>query len=62
MEEQFVTYEIALKLKELEFDEFCFAHYYRGDLLTQTAILKSSTMLYYQRKTRLIIKIFKLII
>ena len=27
MEEQFVTYEIALKLKELGFDEKCFAIY-----------------------------------
>ncbi len=28
MEEQFVTYEIALKLKELGFDEECLASYY----------------------------------
>ena len=27
MEKQFVTYEIALKLKELGFDEPCFAHF-----------------------------------
>ena len=28
IKEQFVTYEIALKLKELGFDEGCFAYYY----------------------------------
>ena len=28
MEEQFVTYEIALKLKELGFDEKCLVWYY----------------------------------
>ena len=49
MKEQFVTYEIALKLKKLGFDEFCFAHYINGDLITKTAILKSSTMQYYQQ-------------
>lgn len=49
MEKQFVTYKIALKLKELGFDEFCFAHYCNGDLITKTAILKSSTMQYYQQ-------------
>ena len=49
MKNQFVTYEIALKLKELGFDEFCFAHYCNGDLITKTAILKSSTMQYYQQ-------------
>ena len=49
MKEQFVSYEIALKLKELGFDEFCFAHYCDGDLITKTAILKSSTMQYYQQ-------------
>ena len=49
MKEQFVTYEIALKLKELGFDEICFAHYSDGDLITKTAILKSSTMQYYQQ-------------
>ena len=27
MKEQFVTYEIALKLKELGFDELCFGEY-----------------------------------
>ena len=27
MKDQFVTYEIALKLKELGFDEECFAYY-----------------------------------
>ena len=49
MKEQFVTYEIALKLKELGFDEYCFAHYCNEDLITKTAILKSSTMQYYQQ-------------
>ena len=49
MKEQFVSYKIALKLKELEFDEVCFAHYCNGDLITKTAILKSSTMQYYQQ-------------
>ena len=49
MKNQFVTYEIALKLKELGFDEYCFAHYCNGDLITKTAILKSSTMQYYQQ-------------
>ncbi len=28
MQKQFVTYEIALKLKELGFDEQCFGYYY----------------------------------
>jgi hypothetical protein len=28
MEKEFVSYEIALKLKELEFDEPCFTYYY----------------------------------
>jgi hypothetical protein len=32
MEEQFVTYEIALKLKELGFDEECFAIFFKGIL------------------------------
>jgi len=49
MEKEFVPYEIALALKELGFDEPCFAHYCNGDLITKTAILKSSTMLYYQQ-------------
>ena len=31
MKEQFVTYEIALKLKELGFDEPCLASYYTDD-------------------------------
>ena len=49
MEKEFVPYEQALALKELGFDEICFAHYCNGDLITKTAILKSSTMLYYQQ-------------
>ena len=32
MENQFVTYEIALKLKELGFDEKCVASYYTYDI------------------------------
>ena len=32
MIEQFVTYEIALKLKELGFDEECFAIFFKGIL------------------------------
>ena len=32
MEEQFITYEIALKLKELGFDEKCMASYYTYDI------------------------------
>ena len=34
MKEQFVTYEIALKLKELGFDEPCIAYYFNryGDV------------------------------
>ena len=31
MKNQFVTYEIALKLKELRFDEPCFGGYYHED-------------------------------
>jgi len=49
MEKEFVPYEQSLALKELGFDEICFAHYCNGDLITKTAILKSSTMLYYQQ-------------
>ena len=49
MEKEFVPYEQAFALKELGFDEICFAHYCNGDLITKTAILKSSTMLYYQQ-------------
>lgn len=32
MQEQFVTYEIALKLKELGFNEPCFAYYDEEDI------------------------------
>jgi len=49
IENEFIPYEQALALKELGFDEHCFAHYCNGDLITKTAILKSSTMLYYQQ-------------
>ena len=34
MKEQFVTYEIALKLKELGFDEPCFSRWTHGDSQT----------------------------
>lgn len=49
MKEQFVTYEIALKLKELGFDEPCFAHFlYKDNITYKRAIqLKSDKMLYY---------------
>ena len=43
MEEQFVTYEIALKLKELGFDEKCIASYY-------TNIKENNTAKYDVRK------------
>ena len=33
MEEQFVTYEIALKLKNLGFNEGCLAIFYRGKFM-----------------------------
>lgn len=49
MQNEFIPYEQALELKELGFNEHCFAHYCNGDLITKTAILKSSTMLYYQQ-------------
>jgi hypothetical protein len=49
MRKEFAPYEIALALKELGFDEPCFAHYCNGDMILKTAILKSSTMMYYQQ-------------
>lgn len=50
MERQFVTYEIALKLKELGFDEECFAHYQNSKtIIPKCAILKSSGQLYYKQ-------------
>ena len=49
MNKQFVTYEIALKLKKLGFDEECFAHYCQNNLILKRAILKSSGMLYYHQ-------------
>ena len=52
IENEFIPYEQALALKELGFDEICFAHYCNGDLITKTAILKSSTMLYYQQNNK----------
>ena len=33
MEEEFVTYEIALRLKELEFDEECLASYHNTKII-----------------------------
>ena len=35
MEEQFVTYEIALKLKELGFNEECFGYYHVNEGYTK---------------------------
>jgi hypothetical protein len=49
MTEEFVDYQTAFDMKSLGFDEFCFAHYCNGDLITKTAILKSSTMQYYKQ-------------
>ena len=48
MKEQFVTYEIALKLKELGFDEPCLA-FYQGskDLVQKKPFLKNSKQIYY---------------
>jgi len=49
MIKQFVTYEIALKLKHLGFDELCFAHYLNGNMYKQRAILASSAMQHYHQ-------------
>ena len=43
MEEQFVTYEIALKLKELGFNEWCWFQYYKGNLDYSYKYEKKST-------------------
>ena len=49
MNKEFLSYELAIKLKQLGFDELCFAHYFNGDLITQKAILTSSSMQHYQQ-------------
>jgi hypothetical protein len=43
MKEQFVTYEQALALKELGFDEPCLAYYSVNDELTFTSIVSQNT-------------------
>ena len=51
MKHLFVSYELALKLKEKGFDEPCFAHYQNSKgFIPQRAILASSSMLYYQQE------------
>ena len=53
MEEQFVTHEIALKLKELGFDEECFAIYFKGILNNGYSVNYISTdwkSLFYKNK------------
>lgn len=42
MKEQFVTYEIALALKELGFDEKCIGHFYKDKTFAITAITSSN--------------------
>ena len=44
MKEQFVTYEIALKLKELGFDEECFGWYGSQGILNQKYDLENTTL------------------
>ena len=44
MKEQFVPYEIAIKLKEKGFDEPCFGVYIINDVYTPNAILKPGTL------------------
>ena len=39
MEKEFVSYEIALKLKELGFDELCFTYYYNINGNIRTGIV-----------------------
>jgi hypothetical protein len=41
MEKEFVSYEIALKLKELEFDEPCFTYYHNINSNIRTGIVVS---------------------
>lgn len=48
MQEQFVTYEIALKLKELGFDEPCLAYYAGETLLSEFVLDYSKTVFYTQ--------------
>jgi hypothetical protein len=42
MEKEFVTYEIALKLKELGFDETCFCQYSKNEFIDITGRYKNS--------------------
>ena len=48
MKKQFVTYEIALKLKELGFDEHCIAYYAGETLLSEFVLDHSRTISYTQ--------------
>ena len=41
MEKEFIPYEIALKLKELGFDEHCFGYFYTEDKFFETKIKNS---------------------
>ena len=44
MKEQFVTYEIALKLKELGFEEKCLAGYYEEDFTKKAILLQRESV------------------
>ena len=48
MKKQFVTYEIAVKLKELGFDEPCLAYYSEGTLLSEFVLDHSKNVFYTQ--------------
>ena len=48
MEEQFCTYSISLKLKELGFDEPCLAYYSGETLLSEFVLDYSKTVFYTQ--------------
>ena len=48
MKKQFVTYEIALKLKELDFDEPCIAYYAGETLLSEFVLDYSRSAIYTQ--------------
>ena len=39
MKKQFVTYEIALAIKELDFDEECLFHYDNGNIVSEDELL-----------------------